>query len=603
MTTRSSPVFLAVFSGVRVAIGPSLLAALGAATLAGGLLAVAPVLAVAAADDGARTAPAFTAGPLLAMLAVAPVMLSWVLALGGRLGPAAGVLAGLAALAPGRALLDLQLLVAPWRAARPELLVSTSLAPLRPGAAPWALLLGHLLTAAAGVLAVLAVRRVVEPPPAFPASDVLPAGFSAAAVPPRAGSPALAAVLCAGAVVAAGLVSAPYRSADPYLLPRSAVDAPPLVGLGLLALAAGVVVAACLAATAHDHGAGRGALLGIGLGVVAVALPAVLAAALSQPLTVTWGPFAALAGAAGLAGAVGLVGRRTAVASTELRLPALSRLNAAAGVLAVLAGVFALLGAAVDQVSVPAGLPEPVLYPARLLVPAGLVLAAIGAALLLGSRPAAGRSAAVARPALTVAWAGVALAGMAVLDAALTATQFGGVRAGVGVWATALALLLAPAAGCVAAVAGSVERDEVDLSELHAVPPVAACGLIAAGLAVPAFGLPLRTAPGYAEAGLWSNFEVGSWGLLAAVLAVVAAAMLAPWSRPSRAVGLLLGAATVLAVHLARLPLTGGRAGSAATVAAGTLVGLACLVVLLAGALLAWREHRLAPSTVLGEAN
>jgi hypothetical protein len=184
-----------------------------------------------------------------------------------------------------------------------------------------------------------------------------------------------------------------------------------------------------------------------------------------------------------------------------------------------------------------------------------------------------------------------------VLDATLTATQIGGVRPGAGVWATALALLLAPVAGSLAAVAGSVERDEVDLSELRAAPPIAACGVLAAGLAVPAFGLPLRTAPDYAEAGLWSNFEVGSWGLVAAAVSVVTAALLAPWSRPSRAAGLLLGAAAVLAVRLAEIPLTAGRTGSAAA-AAGTWFCLACLAVLLAGALLAWREQRSAPSTL-----
>jgi hypothetical protein len=222
----------------------------------------------------------------------------------------------------------------------------------------------------------------------------------------------------------------------------------------------------------------------------------------------------------------------------------------------------------------------------------------LGAVLLLGPRLGRPRIAARVRPALAVAWAAVALAGMAALDAALTATQISGVRAGAGVWATGVALLVAPAAGCLAAVAGSVERDEVDLSELRATPWAAGTGVLAAVLAVPAFGLPLLSAPDYAEAGLWSTFQVASWGRLAAALAVIAAALLAPWSRPPRAAALLLGAVAVLAVRLAQLPLTGGRAGADAEIAAGFWFGLGCAAVLLAGALLAWRGHRPAPSTL-----
>jgi hypothetical protein len=132
----------------------------------------------------------------------------------------------------------------------------------------------------------------------------------------------------------------------------------------------------------------------------------------------------------------------------------------------------------------------------------------------------------------------------------------------------------------------------VDLSELRTAPPVTITGVLAAALAVPAFGLPLLSAPDYAEAGLWSGFEVASWGRLAAAVAVITAALLAPRSRPLHAAGLLLGAAAVVAVHLAQVPLTGGRAGAGATAAAGAWFGLACLATLLVAALLAWRTRR-----------
>lgn len=601
MTARS-PAAVAAPLTWRVAGRPPLAVVLGLAAAGGVLLAVAPVFPVAAARDGASTAPAVTSGPLLAVLGLAPAALAVLLAARGRPSWALGVLAGVAALAPGRVLLDLQLLAAPWRAARPELLVPTSLAALRPGAAVWLLLLGHLAVAAAGLLGVLAASGAAAAP--------------AAALWTTAGRPAggsLAAALCGGVLAAAGLVAAPLRSSDPYLLPRGAIDGPGLVTLGLLALAAGVVVAACVAAAAADQAVGRGALVGVALGVLAVALPPVYATVLAPELTPTWGPAAALAGAAGLAVLAWLLGRERAAADPgELRLPALDRLHTVSGGLAALAGLAALLAAALPQVSVPAGAHRPVLYPVRLLVPAGLLLAALGGAVLLGgARPSGARPSgagrrgtrrrgapgveparwtawpAALRPALAVAWAAVALAGMAALDAALTAIPLAGVGAGAGLWATALALLAATAAASVAAVAGGVERDEADLTELRAAPPVAAAGVLAAALTVPAFGLPLRAAPGYAEPGLWSDFQLASWGLLAAAATVAVAALLAPWSRPSRAVALLLGAAAVVAVRLAQLPLSSGRAGPGATVAGGAWFGLACLGALLAAALLA----------------
>lgn len=630
MAARSFAAMTAARPRVRVVFPPSLLVGLAVATSATGLLAVAPALPVAAAGDGASTHPSFTAGPLLAVLAFAGPGLAWALAARGRAAAATGVLAGAAALAPGRAVLDLQLIVAPWRAARPELLVATSLAPLKPGPGAWVLLLGHLLTGAAGVLAVQAVRRgVIAPEPplpgsaARPASRTLPAsnrvtsratkrrapsrapdGRAAGAAgqagaglgevgEPRAGAPGLTAALCAGVVAALGLMLAPFRSSDPYLLPEAVPDAPLPAMAGVLLLAGGVMIAAGLAASAADHGAGRGGLWGVAMGVTAAALPPMAAALFAPDVGGTWGPRVALAGAAGLVGTAWLVGREPrAAAGDELSLPALDRLHGVAGALALASALFALVGAVASQVHVPEGAEQPVFYPARLLVPAGLLLAALGGVLVAGSVSARyARAAALARPALAVAWAAMALAGTAVLDAALTAVQIPGVRAGLGVWAAGLALLAALAAGCAAAVAGGVERDEVDLSQVHAARPPIAAGVSAAVLALPAFGLPLLTAPDYAPAGLWSNFQVGSWGLVAALAAVVTAALLAPSSRPSRAVGLLLGALAVVALRLAELPLTGERAGPAAGTSAGTWFSLACALALLTGAVLAWRRR------------
>ncbi|AIJ20857.1 hypothetical protein [Amycolatopsis methanolica] len=95
----------------------------------------------------------FHSVPLLVVLAVAPMAVVAVLALKGRHQTAAGVLAAVAALAPGRLVLDLILLTDPVQAARPELFRLHSLAD--PGTAPglWLLLAGHVAAIAAGVMA------------------------------------------------------------------------------------------------------------------------------------------------------------------------------------------------------------------------------------------------------------------------------------------------------------------------------------------------------------------------------------------------------------------------------------------------------------------
>jgi hypothetical protein len=581
MATRSFAALTTGFPRARVA--SALVAALAVATAGAGLVAIAPALAIARQADGASTAPAFTAGPLLAVLALAPAGLAWWLALSGRSAAAAGVLAGFGALAPGRAVLDLQLVVAPWRAARPELLVPSSLAPLHPGPGAWLLVLGHVITAASAVLAAASIRHAVAETPAERG-------------PGTGGPGAFVVALCVGVLAAFGLVLAPFASSDAFLLPMAAPDAPVPAMIGMLLVAGGVVLAACLAASAADPDAGRGGLWGAALGVLAVALPPLAAAAFSPAVGATWGPLIALVAGAALAAIAFPLGSRedTPVDDAELRLPAVERLHGVAGALAVTSGLLALLGAATRQVRVPDGVQQPVLYAARLLVPSGLLLLVLGGALIVGAvSPRWARPAALVRPVLAVSWATVALAGTAVLDAALTAVQIPGVHADVGVWAAGFALLAAMAAGCAAALAGGVERDEVDLGELQPSAVAVAVGAATVPPALGAFGLPLLTAPDYAPPGLWSNFQVASWGLVVGLAAVVAAALLAPFSRPSRAVGLTIGALAVLGLHLAEVPVTGGRAGSQASVAAGTWFGLVCALALLAGAAFAlWRSGR-----------
>ncbi|GHE95866.1 hypothetical protein GCM10017786_30460 [Amycolatopsis deserti] len=138
----------------------------------------------------------FNSAPLLVVLAVAPMVVVAVLALKGRHQTAAGVLAAVAALAPGRLVLDLMLLTDPVRAARPELFRLHSLAD--PGKAPglWLLLAGHLAAIAAGVMATRAAAPKADTPWTPRTS---PAAEAAAARVAQAGGGASAASASGGA--------------------------------------------------------------------------------------------------------------------------------------------------------------------------------------------------------------------------------------------------------------------------------------------------------------------------------------------------------------------------------------------------------------------
>ncbi|WP_431925070.1 hypothetical protein [Amycolatopsis tucumanensis] len=134
-----------------------------AAYVVGAVSAV--LLAVGAAVPVVNgVARGFNSVPLLVVLAVAPMAVVAVLALKGRHQTAAGVLAAVAALAPGRLVLDLILLTDPVRAARPELFRLHSLAD--PGTAPglWLLLAGHVAAMVAGVMATRAAAPKADIP-------------------------------------------------------------------------------------------------------------------------------------------------------------------------------------------------------------------------------------------------------------------------------------------------------------------------------------------------------------------------------------------------------------------------------------------------------
>ncbi|OZM74959.1 hypothetical protein CFN78_01795 [Amycolatopsis antarctica] len=539
---------------------------LGAAVASALLLAVGVVLPV---TGGAG--PGFSSAALLIALAVLPAALAAGFALRGSRVTAAAVVAGAAALAPGRALADLQFAIDPSTTSRPELYLPATLDVPAPGPGLWLLLAGHIAAMVAGVLAFRALSRYAE----------------AAADADERRRPVLAVTV--GLVAAIGLLTAPITSSDAYLLAQSAFEGPMLVLAGHLLLACALPLAVVLATGSGLREAARGGLLGLAAALVAIALPPVVSGLAVPVAGVAGGPVAALAAAAGLVLLALAPGGRAAAdrqatrdatrdgdLAGEARLPGGGRLLTATGVLAVLTALAALggaLGATVESASGTAVSDSP---SRPWLLVAGVLVGLLGIAVLVP------RCAALVRPALAVAWSGVFLAGTSVIDTALTAGALpAGPTAGEGVLWTVLAMIAAIATAACAVVAGMVERDDSD-SKAEAVPAGAGSllsPLVAAGiLAVAGLTLPAIAAPDYLAPGLWSGFGTPSWGLAIVLVTVLGAAVLAPRSRPARAVALLGGAAAVLGLRAAELPL--GAAGTdggipGATAAPGTWLALA----------------------------
>ena len=528
-------------------------AAFGLAAAGAVLSAAGPLVGVV---DGS-TPPAFTAWPLLVLLALLPVLLAGGFLIRDQPVVAAGVLAVTAFFAPGRLLIDLQILVDTTYATRPELFRPTNLTPLHPALGLWLLVAGHVLVLAAGVLA---------------------AGEREADEDTTSTRRYLGLVVTSGAVAAIGLFMAPITSTDPLVPTGGPLDAPVLAMIGGLLLALAAPCAGVLAASNPVPENRRGGLLAIAVALAVIALPPFVAGLVADGLGVSLGSVLLLIAAAAHAVLAVVLGRRGEEAQEktreEVHLPGQRRLHVTAGVLGLLATLAALGGALTEQLTVPEGLPLPVSYADRLLWPAAIVVGLLSAALI-----AWGGS---VRPAFTVGLAAIPLAAGGALDAVYAATQISSVKAGNGVWFTVLAALLAIAAAITAALAGALEREETERKTSPQPLPTVAATLIGALLALGAFALPVLRGPDFVAVRLL-DLRIGSWGLLVAVLAIVAAAGLALVSRPSRAAALLLGAALVAAVRALEYPLTSARVADAAPGPGLWLAG-ASVLALLAGA-------------------
>lgn len=499
----------------------------------------------------------------------------------------AGVLVGAALLAPGLALVDAQFLVDALRASRPEILVPTSLADLAPGAGIYLVLAGHVAVAVAGGLA--AGRAGADP-----TSDYFAALDRSLSGTGR--GTAMGWALAAATVSIAGLFFPPFRSDNAFLLGHDLVGSPDLVRYGGILLALTLLIGGVAAAGNARPPLARGMGLGLFLAIAWLALPQVFAIA-----SIDWLHFERGGGLLTLVPLGVLVfvlflvrGDREVAETAGEAETADSPLHLVTGVLGVLTGIAAICAALGALVVVEGGGDQPASYANRQLIPAGIVVVLLAAALFT-------RWAGAVRPAFVVSLGAVAVVGVASLDAAFTGTTIPGtafnmpvvtaeVHVGAGTWFAVVAIVLAAFAAVAAAVAGGAERDDVDRSELTLHTRIAIPAGAAILFSVGAFALPMITAPDYTAPGIFSEFRFASWGLLVGLLVVAGAAALAAFARPRRAAGLLFGAAAVVGVHLLEAPMTGDRVAAAAA-GQGTWLSLACLLALVAAAVLAMTDR------------
>lgn len=540
-----------------------------------GLSVVGAVLLVAGPEVGiVQDGPArgFASTVLLTLLAAAAPVIVFGMIVFGRALTAAGVLTGVALLSLGRLVIDLQFARDGLLVARPELLVPTSLTPLTPAAGLWLLVGGHLATVLAGLLA--AGRAGAAPGSAY--GIELDAGPASE----KARGRAIGWALAFATVAAVGVVMPPFRSDNAFLLDHGLIDSPTLVRVGLLLIVAAVVAGCVFAAGSARPAVARGVVLGVLVATAGVTMPQVVAGLTVNRLGPDLGPYLVLAPLVLLTFLIFIL-RGTALPrereadEADLRIES-DRVHLVTGVLGILAGVAALTGALGPQLVVD-GLDAPESYANRQLVPVGLLVAVLGAALLTN------RWAAAVRPMFVVSLGSVAVVGTAVLDAAFTGAGVSAtVHIGVGVWFAAAAMIVAVAAAIGAAIAGSAERDDVDLTERSTHLSVAAPAGAAILFSVGAFGFPMITSPDFVAPGIWSEFRLASWGLVIGMVVVIAAGVLATVARPARAAALLFGAAAVVGVHALELPMTGDRTQDAAAGSGTWLAVAACLAFLVA---------------------
>lgn len=556
--------------------GAHLVLAVTLLVVGSGLIAAAPRFRMV--DAGADGGPVFGVWPLLVVLAVTPAVLAVILVLVGQRAAVLALVAAVASAAPGRLVLDLWLASAPWAAHRPELWVPAGIGPARAGPAPWLLVAGQGCLVLAGLFAVAESGRSRGEHGFIPGPD-------GSRVSPLVLPAAVGCAVAAGV----GLLAAPFRSAEPRLVARSVLEVPVPAAAGGFALAAALVLAAGLAASAPDHRVVVAGLAGTSLAVLGVALPRVAVPALAPGLGIAPGPVLSVAGALGLAGLArqvsvrGWSGDRLRPEPTLPRPVLATGLRRSAGLLCLLSGGCAMMAFFADPLRLAEDLRQPRLPTAGLLLCTGAVLAVAG---WVTAMHQTGR---LIRPALGVVAMAMPMAAAEHLTAVLGVLDVPGVDAGPGWWLACAAVLTALAGALAAAVCGGFERDDVDLTERPFGGPTAPASAAAAVLALPAFLLPLVDGAGRGVTGvIQAPFGLPAWALLGGLAVTVGVALLGPRCRPIPAAVIYTGGCVLLMLRLARIPF-GPRPLPTAGLAEGTWATLLCLVLLLVAATVAVR--------------
>lgn len=539
-----------------------LLSALVVAGVAALLLATGAVMPVVAGGQ-----PGFSSGPLLITLALVPIAGATFLLIRRKPLTAAGVLVGIAVPAPARVVLDLQFLADSSVVARPELYLPDDLAVHGPASGLWLLLAGHAAVLIAGVLALRTADRLTATGAGVSISGKNTGRAPEESTVQRWRQRWLFIVVFTTVVAACGLLMAPYGSDDVYLLARHAFEGPAVELAGSLLLACLLPLGGALLMTssaAADFT--RGGLAGLAWGVTVLAAPDVAAGAGIEAASVSGGPVVALVAAAVLLAVAATRPRQRAeqgsahdagsARSRELSVPSVRRLYVVTGVLAVFTAAVAAIGACTAQLSTAGSVPAPESPVRWLLLTAGVLVGVLGLALFLPSL------AGLVRPVLSIVWAGVLIAGTAVLDTAITATSVPSwLSTGPGVLWTWLAMCAALMTACCSMVTGLVEGED-DESGSGGIRPLTRTGMnmlipLTAGalLSAGAFSQPVATAPGYAESGVWPNFGTPSWGLIVGLVTVLSALARAPRVRPLHAAALLVGVVCLLGLRAVTLPL------------------------------------------------
>lgn len=579
MAARAAPQLLLPFLTVSTsASGPRAVPLLIPAIVCALLGVVGTAVAPSAGLTTPQTEPAFSSTALRTVVAALPVLLALVLHAARRPAAAAGALAGSGALAVGLTVADLQLVFDANSAQRPELLHPHRLTVLHASTGTWVLLAGGALAVLAGALAAFSAPRDGDAEP-----DVGVWGRRVAV-----------AALGLGVLVALAMCfGAPYHSDDPYL-PAAALFGQPGAALaGGLLLVVGLVLAPVLGVLWRSREFGGGALLGAALGLIQFGLPQLAGGVAVAGLSTAAEPYWVLAVAVILLalGAAGVRPPRERLQAAP-SLPGVRRLTAVAGGVGLLAALCGLGAVFVPLLRRPTMVTDLNASAHTALLPASVLVGVLAAGLLVP------RIAETLRPVFEVGAAVLPLALSAVADSIATATSAVGMHIAVTGWVWLLvgSFVLVVVAACFAVVAGGVEREDVDTSSHPVRPLVTGLGGLGFVLGVFAFGFPLLTGDDYVPAGLWTQFRIGSWGMIVVLLVVLGAAGLAGFSRSPRAAGLLGGSALVFVVYAVGYPFGAADVHGAAP-GLGLWAGILAAVVFGIGALVCAARREYAPSS------